>query len=141
MELFVPFIVGVMKINGINFFKYSIKFSFDSFINIGTTKKNSGSSSYHKSIVPIVGHDYCNKQYKSNHVITERMICAGKNTAVKKTCRDDYGAPLTWRDPQSGKLKLIGLASFSKGCGDPNYPTVFANVESVRPWITKNTEI
>lgn len=105
------------------------------------TKKNTGGTMSYKSLVPIVGHDECKKIYKSINVVTERMICAGKNVAVKKTCRDDNGAPLTWRDEEDGQLKLIGLSSWSKGCGEPNFPAVFADVESVRPWITKNAGI
>lgn len=106
------------------------------------TMKNSGLSSYQKSTVPIVNHNNCTKMYEPFHAITDRMLCAGKNTTVKKTCRDDYGAPLTWKDPKGlGSLKLIGLVSFQKGCNDPNYPTVFANVASIRPWITQNTAI
>lgn len=105
------------------------------------TRNNTGGSLYFRSLVPIVDRNSCKTVYQSINNVTEQMICAGKNTAVKKTCRDDSGAPLTFRDPESGKLKLIGLSSWSKGCGDPKYPAVFAYVESVRPWITKNAGI
>lgn len=101
------------------------------------TRNITGGSLYYRSLLPIVDRGYCKTQYQSINNVTERMICAGKNIAVKKTCRDDSGAPLTFRDPEGGKLKLIGLSSWSKGCGDPNYPTVFAYIESVRAWITK----
>lgn len=109
--------------------------------NIGMTKNNSGSHLFYRSLVPIVDRNSCNKTYQPINAVTERMICAGKNTTVKKTCRDDFGSPLTFRDPDGGILKLIGLSSWSKGCGDPNYPTVFAYVQSVRAWITKNAGI
>lgn len=68
------------------------------------------------------------------------MICAGNKTAMKQTCRDDFGAPLTCKDPQSGIPKLIGLVSWAVGCGEI-YPGVYAYVESVRSWITEKTGI
>lgn len=105
------------------------------------TKENSCTDLYLKSIIPIVDHDNCSRIYESIHSITLQMICAGKNTEIKQTCRDDYGSPLTFRDPKNGILKLIGLVSWSKGCGDPNYPGVYAFVESARSWISNNTEI
>lgn len=105
------------------------------------TRNNSGGSLYYRSLVPLVNRELCQIKYQSINNVTARMICAGENTAVKKTCRDDNGAPLTFRDPNNGQLKLIGISSWSKGCGDPTYPAVYSYIESVRSWITKNTGV
>lgn len=104
-------------------------------------KDNQCSDQYQESVIPIVDHDSCNKTYQAIHVITERMVCAGNDTDIKKTCRDDFGSPLTCIDQSTGVLKLTGIVSWANGCGSPGYPGVYADVVGVRSWISSETGI
>lgn len=132
---------GVVFSWGENLFNLFVSKKISAFVSLsGMTKRNTCTDLYHKSIVPIVDHDNCSEIYESIHRITPRMVCAGKNADVKVTCSDDSGSPLIWRDLKSGVLKLVGLVSWSNGCGEPNYPGVYAFVKSARWWILENID-
>ena len=43
--------------------------------------------------------------------------------------------PLTWADPITSKIKLIGVASWSTGCGKRGKPGVYAKVATALGWV------
>jgi len=68
--------------------------------------------------------------------ITERMICAGhKGEGEKDACSGDSGGPLTWRDPKTDEIKLIGAVSWGWECALPDYPGVYADIPELLPWV------
>ncbi|XP_026198922.1 granzyme A-like isoform X2 [Anabas testudineus] len=71
--------------------------------------------------VTVVDRKKCNSPKRYNHLITSDMICAGsdgKNRA--DSCQGDSGGPLLC------KGALVGVTSFGRGCGDINFPGVYA---------------
>nr|AYV99587.1 venom polypeptide [Dolopus genitalis] len=84
----------------------------------------------HSVAVPIWDQNECVTLYKQRkEEITENMLCAGEKSGGKDACQQDSGGPLV-----VGK-KLVGVISWSIGCGRPNLPGVYARVAAVRGWI------
>merc|ERR1712029_164217 len=77
--------------------------------------------------------DICQQIYgrRDDITITKRMICAG-----------DSGGPMTWKDPETSQVKLIGVISWGaqEGCGKPGFPGVYSEVASVLPWVKRITQ-
>merc|ERR1712029_533638 len=73
---------------------------------------------------------------------TKWIICAGD--ADSNVCVGDSGGPLTWTDPKTDKVKLVGVSSFGnedKMTGQQcRGPAGFAKVSAVLKWIKKNTK-
>lgn len=65
------------------------------------------------------------------NTVTERMICA-RNTDGGP-CQGDTGNSLVYNE------ELIGMMSWSYGCGVWKYPTVYTDVTKFRDWIFNNT--
>ncbi|XP_061168128.1 plasminogen-like [Saccostrea echinata] len=82
--------------------------------------------------IPIVNQTTCKRLYKS-HSITNSMFCAGYINGGSDTCQGDSGGPLVCK--VNGKYTVLGVTSWGRGCGLPNYPGVYANVKSLLPWI------
>lgn len=60
------------------------------------------------------------------------MMCAGFMNGGRDSCQGDSGGPFTIGN------KVIGVVSFGKGCGVPNFPGVYTNVAAYRGWIDKH---
>ncbi|XP_047112422.1 trypsin 3A1-like [Schistocerca piceifrons] len=84
--------------------------------------------------VQVVSLSECRSCYFSE-ALTSNMVCAAVPSGGKDACQGDSGGPLV-----HGK-KLVGVVSFGKGCARPYYPGVYADVVSLRSWITENTDI
>lgn len=63
--------------------------------------------------------------------VTERMVCA--MSIGGGPCQGDSGDPLVYNG------QLIGLLSWSFGCGDRKYPAVYTDVTKLRGWIADYT--
>jgi secreted trypsin-like serine protease len=61
-----------------------------------------------------------------------RMICAGFRG--NDACRKDSGGPLLSGTP----AVQIGIVSFGRGCGRPDYPGVYTNVSEFKTWVQSN---
>ena len=69
------------------------------------------------------------------------MVCMYSKTALERgasadgvfTCRGDSGGPLVRKI--GGRDVLVGVVSFSRGCGFKDYPSVFADAGSYSRWI------
>jgi len=62
------------------------------------------------------------------------MICVG-GIKGKTSCGGDSGGPLTWRDTDSSKVKLVGVVSFGANSCTGEIPAVFGRVTSSLDWI------
>jgi trypsin len=59
--------------------------------------------------------------------VTERMLCARSTTGGP--CQGDSGDPLVYNG------ELIGIMSWSFGCGGGKFPTVYTDVTQFTAWI------
>lgn len=86
--------------------------------------------------VPILANDKCGDWDAST--ITDNMLCAG-GEEDKNICIGDSGGPIAVIE--KGKYVQVGIASFvdSSGCGQAEYPGVYARVSKVLLWIATTT--
>jgi trypsin len=84
--------------------------------------------------VPVIDTVQCRKAYSK---LTRRMICAGYAKGGKDSCQGDSGGPMK----RISDGVLIGVVSWGYECAEPNYPGVYSNVSSVRPWIQSITKV
>ena len=83
--------------------------------------------------------DQCRKKLAG--LVAPGMVCMYSKTALANgpsadgvfTCRGDSGGPLVRK--VGGKDVLVGVVSWSKGCGFKNYPSVFTDAGSYSAWI------
>ncbi|KAL9703027.1 hypothetical protein quinque_006545 [Culex quinquefasciatus] len=87
------------------------------------------------TIVPAVNQEECRRAYSTGHEVTDRMICAGYLGGGQGACHGDSGGPLV-----HGRT-VVGVVSWSRGCAQPGYPTVYGRVAAVRDWIEENSGI
>ncbi|XP_050576992.1 chymotrypsin-2-like isoform X2 [Bombus affinis] len=81
----------------------------------------------------IADQEYCRVMYSKQHQnVYDSHLCAYDPSAQKGSCHGDSGGPLT----VSGKI--VGIVSWSQGCGLSNYPTVYTRVPSYIDWIQAN---
>ncbi len=84
--------------------------------------------------VPLWPSESCNKIYSPfGYDVSDRMLCAGLEAGGKDSCQGDSGGPLIIKTEE--KVLLAGIVSWGMGCGEPNYPGVYAKVNAVTEWI------
>lgn len=105
--------------------------------NLSGRKNSRMSDILQKVDVPLVAKNTCNYLHKGQ--ITDRMLCAGYPDGGKDSCLGDSGGPLVIKDP-AGRMKQIGVVSWGEGCALPNYPGIYAKVNSVIDWINISTQ-
>lgn len=82
----------------------------------------------------IVYFNECKYSYESvGNPVTERMFCAG--LVGGGPCQGDSGDPLIYGN------RLIGMMSWSYGCGERRFPAVFTDVTQFRFWIESTAGI
>ncbi|MCY0950464.1 serine protease [Streptomyces sp. H27-S2] len=94
----------------------------------------------HTVPLPVTTHAACSAAYASRDqdstpqdprpVLTDGMLCAGYPEGGKGICRGDAGGPLAVNG------KVVGIASWERGCGQANSPSVFTSVAHYRSWIS-----
>lgn len=70
--------------------------------------------------------------------VTPSMLCAGdpRGNWTKDGCQKDFGGPLQIIHPDRECLfQVVGIFSFSKGCGLVSNPGVYTRVSHYLPWI------
>lgn len=77
----------------------------------------------------------CSLAYETVRMeVTGNMICAGRlGIGGQDACSGDSGGPLVINNT------LIGITSWGKGCGQPEYPGVWTRVPRIRDWIDQNS--
>lgn len=66
-------------------------------------------------------------------MFSTEVLAGGSSAEGVFTCRGDSGGPLVRK--VGGRDVLVGVVSWSKGCGYKDYPSVFADVGSYAAWI------
>jgi len=100
---------------------------------------NFGGSSpdaHQEAVVDIVNDTTCNMSYAGR--LSSTMLCAQGNSSkgITDTCRGDSGGPLVCQET-SGQFALYGVTSWGRGCGNPQYPGIYARVSRVLDWINE----
>ncbi|XP_062382495.1 tryptase-like isoform X2 [Sardina pilchardus] len=85
--------------------------------------------------IPVVGLTDCRKAYDPQNVlITNNMMCAGLlGQGGKDSCQGDSGGPMVVK--QDSVWVQAGIVSFGIGCGEAEFPGVYARVSQYESWI------
>ena len=77
-----------------------------------------------KIAVPDLGDAAClaNKEYVGNGYTAAANVCAGYLDGTGDACQGDSGGPLVLNG------RLLATVSWGKGCAEPNYPGVYAEI-------------
>ncbi|WP_433165192.1 S1 family peptidase [Kribbella sp. CA-247076] len=88
----------------------------------GDTADTGPDDTLQKVAVPDLGDDVClaNKEYVANGYAAAANVCAGNGTG--DACQGDSGGPLVLNG------RLLATVSWGKGCADPGYPGVYAEI-------------
>lgn len=81
--------------------------------------------------VPLWPNSDCRKSYSG---INSGNICAGYKDGKSDSCQGDSGGPLFVRGGPTS-VYLVGVVSYGRGCGDPNFPGVYARVSEFSIWV------
>lgn len=88
--------------------------------------------------VPIVENNDCEQKYQTNsssdsttRIIKDDMLCAGKGG--RDSCKADSGGPLVCK--WNCSWVQVGVVSWGRGCGLPDFPGVYTRVMSYVSWI------
>ncbi|XP_065223073.1 trypsin-7-like [Planococcus citri] len=92
--------------------------------------------------VPIIPTGHCRMNYiygNSSHSVTDNMMCAGYlYFGGKGACKGDSGGPLQINLDGLGTMKVVGIVSWGRGCGQPYYPGVYTRIDRYKRWIHDN---
>ena len=93
----------------------------------GDTDGTGPEDTLQKLAVPDLGDATClaNKEYVANGYAAASNICAGYLNGTADTCQGDSGGPLVLNG------RLLGLVSWGKGCAEPGFPGVYAEIAPV----------
>jgi secreted trypsin-like serine protease len=70
--------------------------------------------------------------------VSENMLCAAAPGKIwRGTCSGDSGGPLVVEAPDQGGYILVGISSWVRVCGDPQYYSVFTRVSRYTDWINE----
>lgn len=83
-----------------------------------------------KFSVPIVPNAQCSQRSRFN--FTDDMLCAGYLEGNQESCRGDDGSPLV--SLYGSTHFLIGVVGWGRGCPQPGYYGVYANVGNFADW-------
>jgi trypsin len=101
-------------------------------IGFGTTLTDRLSDSLQEVDVYPVDPDTCVRQYNETATVDPAiMLCAGDSLPNHDSCSGDSGGPLL--DKATGEQ--VGIVSFGKECGGPDYPGVYTRVSTYASWI------
>lgn len=86
--------------------------------------------------VNAVSFEDCNDEDSyDGGIIDDIMLCGGVEGGGKDSCQGDSGGPIVVAGSGPDEDVLVGLSSFGVGCGEPNFPGVYARVSSYVEWI------
>ena len=111
----------------------------------GTTKNGRQSKVKQQLDLTLQSNAYCQMRHDKvsrgqDSEITPAMICAGGQDG-EDACYGDSGGPLVVYDPQTRLPTLVGVVSWSQGCGKPRLPGVYARVDQVLEWIEMEMDV
>ncbi|KAJ8667859.1 hypothetical protein QAD02_009522 [Eretmocerus hayati] len=98
----------------------------------GLTEKGIFPDMLQSVMVPLVNKKLCNKIFLDVGGLLEGFICASYLGEVgRNACNGDSGGPLGLEN------RLVGLVSWSCGCGEPEFPNVYTEIAHYHEWINR----
>ncbi|XP_066938919.1 trypsin-1-like isoform X2 [Macrobrachium rosenbergii] len=91
----------------------------------------------HEVTVPTMTNAKCAQM--NEMVITENMLCAGRDEGKQVACQGDSGGPLVTNDDGTTRMIQIGIVSWGQGCAVPGKPGVYTRVNRYLKWIRGHT--
>ncbi|MDP2341204.1 MAG: DUF1986 domain-containing protein [Deltaproteobacteria bacterium] len=103
----------------------------------GTLRSGGSTPDGLKSVdIPVISNATAQSRYPGE-TLTSDQLAAG--AGGRDSCQGDSGGPLTVVSNR-GRV-LAGVVSWGYGCGDAEYPGLYARVSSFASWISENTGI
>jgi trypsin len=98
----------------------------------GDTNGTGPDDTLQKLAAPDLGDATClaNKEYVANGYAAASNVCAGYLQGTADACQGDSGGPLVLNG------RLLAVVSWGKGCAQPGYPGVYAEVAPVAKTLT-----
>lgn len=85
----------------------------------------------------VLDFDSCQRR-PGGYDISENMLCAAAPGKIwRGTCSGDSGGPLVVEAPNDDGYILVGISSWVRVCGDPQYYSVFTRVSRYMDWINE----
>ena len=83
-----------------------------------------------------------NKAGSHEYIPKKMFIVGGDESGHNSTCHGDSGSPVVRVKPgrSSGQYEVIGLVSWSKGCGRAFRPSVWTRVETFVAWLLQQMQ-
>lgn len=90
--------------------------------------------------IPLIPFYKCGKSttYRFHR---KTMLCAGSDITdlVNAPCVGDLGSPLVIKDPETKRWILLGIFSWSEGCGQPRKYSYYTRISRYIEWINSIT--
>ena len=103
----------------------------------GTLRSGGSSPDGLKSVnIPIISNATAQSRYRGETLTSDQLAAGAQG---KDSCQGDSGGPLTVV-AERGRV-LAGVVSWGYGCGDAEYPGMYARVSSFAGWIADTTGI
>ncbi|XP_056587484.1 enteropeptidase [Triplophysa dalaica] len=100
---------------------------------------NSVANVLQEAVVPLINNTQC-QRWLPEYNITDQMVCAGYPEGGVDTCQGDSGGPLMCVEDNLWAT-LVGVASFGRGCGQPQSPGAYAYVNPYVEWIAETRRL
>lgn len=100
--------------------------------------------------VPVVQNVECKKVFQRQKMLfdesvqfKEGQLCAGVKAGGMDACQGDSGGPMMLPIHGNGEFPFyqIGIVSYGDGCGRPNSPTIYTNVQHYADWIEEKLSL
>ncbi|XP_067214414.1 trypsin-7-like [Linepithema humile] len=88
-----------------------------------------------KVSLPVLSQEECDNAGYAEKRITENMFCAGYLLeGARDACFGDSGGPLHVKGSH-GQLEIMGIVSWGRGCGRPNFPGIYTKLMNYIGWL------
>jgi secreted trypsin-like serine protease len=89
--------------------------------------------------VSYIGPERCNSAGSYDGSISEKMLCAGHDHALRDACQWDSGGPLVvGAGGAPGAARLVGVVSQGTGCARPEKYGIYTRISRFAKWIRDN---
>ncbi|XP_072747982.1 soluble guanylate cyclase 89Db [Anoplolepis gracilipes] len=99
-----------------------------------TDEKGKPATELRKVNLPILSQEECDQTGYAKNRITENMFCSGYLDGKRDACFGDSGGPLHVKGI-FGQLEVIGIVSWGRGCGRPNFPGIYTKLTNYIEWL------